>query len=82
MSSRALAVGLEAAALICGVLTYLHRDAGVVEGVYLDADDLEAATKQSWFDPFDFGNPYLWLGMTVAFAVGGIAVFLQSRRGV
>ena len=78
-----VAIGLELAALGCGALTYLNRDHPELEGVYfnapLRADEIDDLTE-SWFDPFDFGNPYLWLGLSVAFALSGIVVFVVSRR--
>jgi hypothetical protein len=78
-----------AAGIACGVLAYVNRTVSVgdlpnLEGAYFEGAPGTTAYASvfdggSWFDPFRFGNPYLWLGAAVAFAVMGSAILVVSR---
>ena len=87
MRWRLLAAALEASALACGVVAYLRHDdepEPVIVGGNTRDGNLEspplAEDTGSWFEPFDFGNPYLWLGAGSALALAGVLVLVLSLR--
>ena len=82
MQWRLLALALEITAVACGIVAYVNRQAPI-EGVYFGTGDDAIVTSSggdSWFEPFDFSQPYLWAGAGVAFVVTGMIVFLLAKR--
>ena len=82
MKWRLLGLGLEVTALVCGLVAYANREVPI-EGVYFGTGDDAIVTSSggdSWFEPFDFSQPYLWAGAGIAFAVTGVIVFLLAKR--
>jgi hypothetical protein len=76
-------------ALACGLVAYLNRETSEIEGAYfIDPPGgklpahlpAEEAPRANWFDPFDFDNPYLWLGAGIGLALAGTVILLVTLR--
>ena len=80
----------------CFLVAYFNRTERVIEGAYFDDEGAgSSVTKEgegwtsyapltnddySVFSPFDFWDPYLWLGMGIAFALAGTVLWIVVAR--
>jgi hypothetical protein len=80
--SGRLAVAFGSGAVPCLVLAFTLNQGPTITGAYFNRSVGAPATATiltgAWFDPFEFRNPYLWLGLALGFLLASAITFFAG----
>jgi hypothetical protein len=80
--SGRLALGLGLSSIPCLVLAFTLNQGPTITGAYFNRSVGAPASATiltgTWFDPFEFRNPYLWLGLALGFLLASAITFFAG----